>query len=44
MITKSHEVNKYDLSTIQIMMSGAIPIGKKLKDAIRAKLCNAKLG
>ena len=43
-IAKSPEVNKYDLLTIQIVMSSTIPIGKELEDAIRAKLPNAKLG
>ena len=43
-IAKRPEVNKNDLSTIQIVMSGTIPIGKELKDTIRAKLPNAKLG
>lgn len=43
-IAKSPEVNKYDLSTIQVVMSGTIPIRKELEDAIRAKLPNAKLG
>ncbi|KAK4605043.1 hypothetical protein RGQ29_013213 [Quercus rubra] len=43
-IAKSPEVNKYDLSSIRTVMSGAAPMGKELEDAVRAKLPNAKLG
>ncbi|KAI4377673.1 hypothetical protein MLD38_015262 [Melastoma candidum] len=41
---KSAEVDKYDLSSIRTVMSGAAPLGKDLEDAFRAKLPNARLG
>lgn len=43
-IAKSPLVDKYDLSSIRTVMSGAAPMGKELEDAVRAKLPNAKLG
>ncbi|KAJ7955766.1 4-coumarate:CoA ligase 4, partial [Quillaja saponaria] len=43
-IAKSPEVERYDLSSIRMVMSGAAPMGKELEDAVRAKLPNAKLG
>ncbi|KAF8035462.1 hypothetical protein BT93_C1477 [Corymbia citriodora subsp. variegata] len=43
-IAKSAEVDRYDLSSIRTIMSGAAPMGKELEDAVRAKLPNAKLG
>ncbi|KDP36410.1 hypothetical protein JCGZ_08679 [Jatropha curcas] len=43
-IAKSPVVDKYDLSSIRTVMSGAAPMGKELEDAVRAKLPNAKLG
>lgn len=43
-IAKFPEVDKYDLSTIRTVMSGAAPMGKELEDTVRAKLPNAKLG
>ncbi|KAJ4958364.1 hypothetical protein NE237_025475 [Protea cynaroides] len=42
-ISKSLEVDNYDLSSIRMVMSGAAPIGKDLEDAFRTKLPNAKL-
>ncbi|XP_043723010.1 4-coumarate--CoA ligase 2-like [Telopea speciosissima] len=42
-ISKSNEVDNYDLSSIRMVISGAAPIGKELEDAFRAKLPNAKL-
>lgn len=43
-IAKSPDVGKYDLSSIRMIISGAAPLGKKLEDAVRTKLPNAKLG
>ncbi|KAI4379820.1 hypothetical protein MLD38_006066 [Melastoma candidum] len=43
-IAKNADVDKYDLSSIRTVMSGAAPMGKELEDAVRAKLPNAKLG
>lgn len=43
-VAKSPDVDKYDLSSIRIVMSGAAPMGKELEDAVRARLPNAKLG
>lgn len=43
-ISNSGDVDKYDMSSIRTLMSGAAPMGKELEDAVRAKLPNAKLG
>ncbi|KAL5973982.1 4-coumarate--CoA ligase 1 [Asimina triloba] len=43
-IAKNPVVDKYDLSSIRIVMSGAAPMGKELEDSVRAKLTNATLG
>ncbi|KAF9613909.1 hypothetical protein IFM89_012457 [Coptis chinensis] len=43
-IAKSPDVEKYDLSSIRILMSGAAPMGKELEDTMRRKLPIAKLG
>ncbi|GMI81111.1 4-coumarate:CoA ligase 2 [Hibiscus trionum] len=43
-IAKTPDVDKYDLSSIRMVMSGAAPMGKELEDAVRARLPNAKLG
>ncbi|KAJ8767283.1 hypothetical protein K2173_017327 [Erythroxylum novogranatense] len=43
-IAKSPEVNKYNLSSIRMVISGAAPMGKDLEDTVSAKLPNAKLG
>ncbi|CAI0427768.1 unnamed protein product [Linum tenue] len=43
-IAKSPEIDRYDLSSIRMVMSGAAPMGKELEDAVRAKLPNATLG
>ena len=43
-IAKSPDVERYDLSSIRMVMSGAAPMGKELEDAVRAKLPNATLG
>lgn len=43
-IVKSPVVDKYDLSSVRTVMSGAAPLGKELEDAVRSKFPNAKLG
>ncbi|KAG6772169.1 hypothetical protein POTOM_023566 [Populus tomentosa] len=43
-VAKCPVVDKYDLSSIRTVMSGAAPMGKELEDTVRAKLPNAKLG
>ncbi|XP_071909044.1 4-coumarate--CoA ligase 2-like [Coffea arabica] len=43
-IAKSPVVDKYDLSSIRMVMSGAAPMGKELEDTVRAKLPKAVLG
>ncbi|KAI7726850.1 hypothetical protein M8C21_002787, partial [Ambrosia artemisiifolia] len=44
-IAKNEEiVVKYDLKSIRTVMSDAAPLGKELKDTVRAKFPNAKLG
>lgn len=43
-IAKSPETEKYDLSSIRVVKSGAAPLGKELEDAVSAKFPNAKLG
>jgi len=43
-ITRNPDVDKYDLSSIRTVLSGAAPMGKDLEDTLRAKLPNAKLG
>ncbi|CAN1813495.1 4-coumarate--CoA ligase 2 [Linum perenne] len=43
-IAKSSETEKYDLSSIRMLKSGAAPLGKELEDAVGAKFPNARLG
>ncbi|KAL4280225.1 hypothetical protein GQ457_03G040590 [Hibiscus cannabinus] len=43
-IAKSSETDKYDLSSVRIVKSGAAPLGKELEDAVKAKFPCAKLG
>ncbi|WCJ42355.1 4-coumarate--CoA ligase [Euphorbia peplus] len=43
-IAKSPVIDKYDLSSIRMVLSGAAPMGKELEDIVRAKLVNAVLG
>ncbi|KAE8688613.1 4-coumarate--CoA ligase 2 [Hibiscus syriacus] len=43
-IAKSNETDKYDLSSVRVVKSGAAPLGKELEDAVRAKFPGAKLG
>lgn len=42
-IAKNPVVEKYDISSIRIVMSGAAPLGKELEDALRARMPNATL-
>ncbi|GKV42728.1 hypothetical protein SLEP1_g50106 [Rubroshorea leprosula] len=43
-IAKSTDTDKYDLSSVRMMKSGAAPLGKDLEDAVRAKFPGPKLG
>ncbi|KAF3792153.1 4-coumarate--CoA ligase 1 [Nymphaea thermarum] len=43
-LVKNPNVDKYDLSSIRTVMSGAAPMGKELENALRARIPNAKLG
>ncbi|WCJ40307.1 4-coumarate--CoA ligase [Euphorbia peplus] len=43
-IAKSPETEKYDLSSIRMIKSGAAPLGKELEDTVRAKFPKAVLG
>ncbi|KAJ8755490.1 hypothetical protein K2173_019288 [Erythroxylum novogranatense] len=43
-IAKSDETDKYDLSSVRILKSGAAPLGKELEDTVRTKFPNATLG
>lgn len=43
-LSKSPLIDKYDLSSIRMVMSGAAPMGKGLEDTVRTKLTNAVLG
>ncbi|KAJ3694688.1 hypothetical protein LUZ60_000065 [Juncus effusus] len=43
-MAKSPMVEKYDLSSIRIVLSGAAPLGKELQDALRARLPQAVFG
>ncbi|XP_022899485.1 4-coumarate--CoA ligase 1 isoform X1 [Olea europaea var. sylvestris] len=43
-IAKSPLVDKYDLSSVRTVMSGAAPLGRELEDAVRSKFAKAKLG
>ncbi|KAI4329430.1 hypothetical protein L6164_021693 [Bauhinia variegata] len=43
-ITKSPDLDKYDLSSIRILKSGGAPLGKELEDTLGAKFPNARLG
>lgn len=42
-IAKSVEAERYDLSSVRIVMSGAAPLGKELQDAVSKKLQNATI-
>jgi 4-coumarate--CoA ligase len=43
-VAKNALVEKYDLSSIRIVMSGAAPMGKDIQDAFRDKIPSAFLG
>ncbi|KAJ9189818.1 hypothetical protein P3X46_001070 [Hevea brasiliensis] len=43
-IAKSPDTEKYDLSSIRMLKSGAAPLGKELEDTVRAKFPQATLG
>ncbi|KAL2921420.1 4-coumarate--CoA ligase 2 [Bienertia sinuspersici] len=43
-LAKNQMVEKYDLSSIRIVMSGAAPLGKELEDALRERIPQAILG
>ncbi|ONK54832.1 uncharacterized protein A4U43_UnF10860 [Asparagus officinalis] len=43
-MAKSPAVERYDLSTVRMIMSGAAPMGKELEEKMREKMPNAKLG
>ncbi|KAG6495019.1 4-coumarate--CoA ligase 2-like [Zingiber officinale] len=43
-LAKNPEVEKYDLSSIRIILSGAAPLGKELEDALRNRVPQAILG
>lgn len=43
-IAKSPAVDRADMSSIRMVLSGAAPLGKELEDAFRAKLPHAILG
>ncbi|XP_031478629.1 4-coumarate--CoA ligase 1-like [Nymphaea colorata] len=43
-LVKNPDVDRYDLSSIRRVVSGAAPMGKKLEDALRARIPNAALG
>nr|AGW24660.1 4-coumarate:coenzyme A ligase [Albuca bracteata] len=43
-LAKNPAVDRYDLSSIRMVMSGAAPMGRELEDKLREKMPNAKLG
>ncbi|CAM0944841.1 unnamed protein product [Alopecurus aequalis] len=43
-LAKNPEVEKHDLSSIRIVLSGAAPLGKELEDALRGRLPQAIFG
>ena len=43
-LVKNPAVDRYDLSSIRMVMSGAAPMGRELEDKLREKMPNAKLG
>ncbi|KAJ4761333.1 4-coumarate-CoA ligase [Rhynchospora pubera] len=43
-MAKSPEVEKYDLGSIRIVLSGAAPLGKELQEALRNRLPQAVFG
>ncbi|CAN6450181.1 unnamed protein product [Victoria cruziana] len=43
-LVRNPDVDRYDLSSIRRICSGAAPMGKKLEDALRARIPNAAFG
>ncbi|KAE9602414.1 putative 4-coumarate--CoA ligase [Lupinus albus] len=43
-IAKSADMERYDLSSIRMIMSGAAPMGKDLEEAVRVRLPHTTLG
>lgn len=43
-LAKNPMVEKYDLSSIRVVLSGAAPLGKELEDALRSRVPQATLG
>ncbi|EPS59940.1 hypothetical protein M569_14863 [Genlisea aurea] len=43
-IDKSPVADKYDLSSVRIVLSGAAPLGKELVNSVQLKFPNAKIG
>ncbi|MBA0569766.1 hypothetical protein Golob_003476 [Gossypium lobatum] len=43
-IAKSSETEKYDLSSVRMLKSGAAPLGQELEDAVKVKFPGAKFG
>uniref|UniRef100_A0A0D9VJT6 4-coumarate--CoA ligase n=1 Tax=Leersia perrieri TaxID=77586 RepID=A0A0D9VJT6_9ORYZ len=43
-LAKNPDVERHDLSSIRIVLSGAAPLGKELEDALRARLPQAIFG
>ncbi|KAL4291283.1 hypothetical protein GQ457_14G007770 [Hibiscus cannabinus] len=43
-IAKSSETDKYDLSSVRIVKSGAAPLGQELEDAVKVKFSGATFG
>ncbi|KAI4355876.1 hypothetical protein L6164_004605 [Bauhinia variegata] len=43
-ISKSPDLDKYDLSSIRVWKSGGAPLGKEVEDSLKAKFPNAKFG
>ena len=43
-MAKSDAIDRHDLSSVRMVISGAAPMGKELQDILRAKLPRAVLG
>ncbi|KAE8667182.1 4-coumarate--CoA ligase 1 [Hibiscus syriacus] len=43
-IARSSETDKYDLSSVRMVKSGAAPLGQELEDAVKVKFPGAKFG
>ncbi|GMI77822.1 ARABIDOPSIS THALIANA 4-COUMARATE:COA LIGASE 1, 4-coumarate:CoA ligase 1, 4-COUMARATE:COA LIGASE 1 [Hibiscus trionum] len=44
LIAKASETDKYDLSSVRMVKSGAAPLGQELEDAVKVKFPGAKFG